>query len=386
MIGIEGGVEDIGPAGLRRIIGARSLILFLIELLFRRHGPGEKAGFFGSSRDIGNGPVLLGESEVEAGIDAGLVVLGIGRLARPDLGHDVGLGVIFLGFRLEPLQGLDVLIRVSGVVAGRRVHAEAVDADVRPELDDVRKLALYGVRIQIEVRHLAPETAFIIIFRPHQDIVAVSSLAAVIIVADVGALGDGRRHLVRVFKVDVRMLDEIGLGFRKPGVLAGGMVHHHVENDGNAPPVALGHEFPVVIESPEFRIDIFIIRDVVLMIGRGRADGSEPDGIAVEVVGRGGNPVADIVKLTDDALQVPDSVPVRIREGVGENLVGRHIIGCGPGPALLRRHGLDDGGIQLGRLLRRRVIRVFRIRSLDGAACREAQGQGPGQEGGQGAR
>src|SRR4029079_11601320 len=116
---------------------------------------------------------------------------------------------------------------------------------------------------------------------------------------------------VRAGRVAPRLLE--------PAMGRGGVVHHQVEHDPDAPAMRLGDEAIEVGEGPEDRVDRVVIGDVVADIEAGRrVDRREPDRIDAE---RLLGPVLEVVELADQAGQVTDAVAVRVCERARIDLV-----------------------------------------------------------------
>ena len=123
-----------------------------------------------------------------------------------------------------------------------------------------------------------------------------------------------------------------GDGLLEPDVVVGGVVRDDVDDDADAAGVQ-GFEHGVeVVEGPQARVDVAVVRHVVAAVGElGGIEGTQPDRVDAEfaqVVGAGG-----------DARQIAQPVAVRVGEAAGVDLVDD-----GLAPPL--RHGGRGGGVE----------------------------------------
>ena len=96
----------------------------------------------------------------------------------------------------------------------------------------------------------------------------------------------------------------------------GTMVGNDVDDDPDAEIGSFFDQLLGLSQGPEHRIDVAVVGDVVAAVRhRGGVPGREPDGIDAEV--------AQVGKLRPHAGQIPDAVPVAVREAADVHLVDR---------------------------------------------------------------
>ena len=189
------------------------------------------------------------------------------------------------------------------------VDAEAVDAAVEPEAEDVEHGLLdFGVA-PVEVG-LGGEEGVVVVLAG--GVVELPGAAAEVAEPVVGraAVGGGVAPDVPVALGVVARRSR----FDEPGVLVGGVVGDEVEEHLQAAAVGFVDEAVEVGEGAEERVDVGVVGDVVAEVGhRGGEDGGEPDGVDAEPL--------EVVEALDDAGEVADAVAVGVLEGAGVDLV-----------------------------------------------------------------
>ena len=96
----------------------------------------------------------------------------------------------------------------------------------------------------------------------------------------------------------------------------GAMVRNDVDDDPDAEIGSLFDQLLGLSQGPEHRVDVAVVGDVVAAVRhRGRVPGREPDGIYAEV--------AQVGELRPYPAQIPDAVPVAVREAADVHLVDR---------------------------------------------------------------
>ena len=133
-----------------------------------------------------------------------------------------------------------------------------------------------------------------------------------------GGVGIGVVIVVLVFRIVVFMrLQEI----LEPVVLLGGVVHHQIQNDLYATLMAQRDQLLQVFLGAELGIHPVVIGGIVLVVGGGGENGTEPDALHAQTDAGVGIAVVEVVKAVDDAPQVADAVAVGIGEGAYKDLI-----------------------------------------------------------------
>ncbi len=174
------------------------------------------------------------------------------------------------------------------------VHAEAVHADlVQPVIGYFEHVLGHSGVVVVQVGHTAPEQTEIITLFP-----LVPAIALVFILPDVVIAIWGVRVAVRIYE---------------PGMLAGGMVENQVNDDADVAFVRFFEQGLEIVHCAVFGVDGVIIEHVISVIGRRWVDGHQPDGGDAERF--------EIVQLLDNAVEIADTVIVRVVERADEYLV-----------------------------------------------------------------
>ena len=190
----------------------------------------------------------------------------------------------------------------------RDVDPKAVDAAVEPEAEDLVEAVLHGLVMPVEIGLLGREEVEVVVARL---LVERPGRAAECGRPGVrrAAVPAGPEHVA--LPVGVR-----GVGDRvpKPLVLVGRVVGNNVDRHLDPALVRVGDELVEVGERAEERIDVDIVCDVVAVVGLRRGvEGRQPERVDAELL-QVGQPGAD-------ALQVADTVPVRVLEAADIDLV-----------------------------------------------------------------
>jgi len=260
-------------------------------------------------------------------IGAGTMGSGIAEVAAA-AGHTVylrdasdaaierGLGMIRASLDKRVARGkLDgaerdaVLARVPGFAGpfaldheGNGIHAEARDPELQPEAHDLADLGLHRRIGGVEVGLKVVEAMEVVLARD-------------LIVAP-GRLLHAREHhaLVVVFRQLLRpeiVVAILGFGalarILEPGMLIGGVVDDQIDQDAHAELMRLMREIDEVTQRAVGGIHLVVIADVVAVVAaRGLLERVQPDA-------RGAQP-RDIVEAAHQALEVPDTVTVRVEK------------------------------------------------------------------------
>ena len=235
------------------------------------------------------------------------------RRRREDVVHlrvVVGVLVLDVAVAVGVVSGQVGVVVEVGVFEEARdgVDAEAVDALVHPEAEDVGH-GFLDLRIApVEVGLLLVE-------------VVVVPLTGLLVVGPGGVAEPGLPVVGRAgqdaFAVAPDVPVALGIGARRarldePRVLVGGVVDDVVHDDADAALLGLGDHAVEVGHGAVFGIDGGVVGDVVAVVDAGRGiHGRDPDGVDAEVV--------EVVEARGDAVDVADAVAV----GVLESCAGR---------------------------------------------------------------
>ena len=203
----------------------------------------------------------------------------------------------------------------------RGVEAEAVDAEIDVILRDLEHLLPYERIIEIELRHIAREIAFVIMLRAEYLRIAPACGRAVHL-----AVIPGIEIVVLAVRLALLMLRT---ELREPFVLPAGMIDRQVDYHLYAALMAEIDERLEIVHRAEVGIDRVIIGHVVLMIGRRTENGRQPYALHSERSAGGGITVVKIIHPVDNALQIAYAVAVRIGERADEHLIENALITCG---------------------------------------------------------
>src|SRR5262249_51262765 len=103
-------------------------------------------------------------------------------------------------------------------------------------------------------------------------------------------------------------------GLPEPGMLAGAMVRHEIEDDAYAALVQRARQRVEIAKRPEARIDIDIVGDVIAEVGHRRGgDRRQPDRIDAEP--------AQIIDALEDSAEIADAIAVAVLEGARIDLI-----------------------------------------------------------------
>jgi hypothetical protein len=251
-------------------------------------------------REVEGHVALVTIAEVRDHIGRPLVGLGQQHPAR----------VLLVDFLADPLQELVGLGQVLAVGAltlehvGHGIEAEPVQAHVQPEPDDLEHDLLDLGVVVVEVRLVGEEA------------VPVEGLGLGI-PGPVGGLGvDEDDAGVQVALVGVGPHVPVALGragparLLEPGVLVGGVVHHHVGDHPDAAGVGRLEEVVEVAEGAVVGQDREVVADVVAAVAqRGLVDRQQPDAVdpqPLQVVEPLGQPAEVALAVAVAVLEPPD--------------------------------------------------------------------------------
>ena len=209
------------------------------------------------------------------------------------------------------------------------IQPEAVDAHVRPRLQDLQHRAHDMRIVEVEVRLMAEEAVPVVLLR-HRIPRPVRGL---------GVGEDDARALVLLVAVAPHVVVALARALRRaprrlePGVLVGGVVDHELGDHLEPAAMRLGHEGAEVLARPVVRMHVAVIGDVVaVVLERRRIERQQPHRVDAELL--------DVVELGGEAGEVADAVAVRVEERLDVQLVDDRV--------LVPERGVRQRGLRLG--------------------------------------
>ena len=232
------------------------------------------------------------------------------------LGQQDAVGVLRVdggAHLLEEVMGLGQVLAVGALTleeVRHGVQAEAVQAEVQPEAQDVEhRLADLRV-VEVEVRLVGEEAVPVV---GAGDVVPGP-------VRRLGVREDDPRVLVAVRRVGPHVpvaLGRAGRGLARPlepRVVRGGMVHDEVGDDAQAALVCGLHEGLDVVDRPVVRVDLVVVGDVVAAVAqRAGVHRQQPDDVDPQPL--------QVVELLGQAAEVARAVGVAVEEPAQVDLV-----------------------------------------------------------------
>ena len=98
-----------------------------------------------------------------------------------------------------------------------------------------------------------------------------------------------------------------------------GMVDHQVHDDPDSPLLCLSQEFFHIGHVPKDVSNGLIIRNIITVVIHGRlVNRREPDGRDPQFL--------QVIQLTDNPLQVTDSIPITVHKGLGIDLINASLV------------------------------------------------------------
>ena len=209
------------------------------------------------------------------------------------------------------------------------IQPEAVDAHVRPRLQDLQHRAHDMRIVEVEVRLMAEEAVPVVLLR-HRIPRPVRGL---------GVGEDDARALVLLVAVAPHVVVALARALRRaprrlePGVLVGGVVDHELGDHLEPAAMRLGHERAEVLARPVVRMHVAVIGDVVaVVLERRRIERQQPHRVDAELL--------DVIELRGEPAEVADAVAVRVEERLDVQLVDDRV--------LVPERGVRQRGLRLG--------------------------------------
>ena len=202
-----------------------------------------------------------------------------------------------------------MVVRIEG---SHRIETEAVHALVQPEADDLADLLPHCFIRQVKIRHAGPEACFVIKIGTFERLVAGLLFIREIVIRDL-------RARLRISLCGAKCIRSS----LEPGMFRRRVVERQIQDHLDVPGVARLKECFQVGHRPILRIDVHVIRHIILVVRRRGEDRHQPDAAAAEVVRRLRIAVIHIVQRLEGTLQVPDPVAITVRERVNEDLIAR---------------------------------------------------------------
>ena len=153
-----------------RIYGVR--VIFPKEICYLDH-----LGCKGRRRLLARRPfrdqsILICKGEVKAGIDATGIIPGILFHSIPYFCDYIDVLLLCLYRIFKPGKIVDIRADTSARIFLGCIQAKTIHTMINPEPGNLRKFRPYRITLHIQVRHLAPEAAFIIIIASFQFLIA----------------------------------------------------------------------------------------------------------------------------------------------------------------------------------------------------------------------
>ena len=215
------------------------------------------------------------------------------------------------------------------------VAAEAVDALVHPERDDVLQFVAYGRGARIVVPLLPGLSGVGMQVAVVERGLDVEEVLHVVAVARGVAANEflGRERILRIAPDIVVAVLQFRIGFGRltePRMFVRRVARHEIQTDADAQVVGLADELHQLGIGAETRVDPVEIGDVVTAVLEfAPEDGAEPNGVRAQAF--------DVGQFGADAFQITDAVAVAVFEGGGVDVVenplfepfGDLLCGCG---------------------------------------------------------
>ena len=164
------------------------------------------------------------------------------------------------------------------------IHAEAIDAAVKPPVHHVVHRATYGRVLPVEVRLLLRELV--------QEVLATlravlpsgtAKVGAPLVGLGTGLAGSGA-GTGGTPPIPVGVLIILVFGRFKPGVFIGSVIDNKIHHDLEPALVGLGQQLVHIVERAEQGVDVLVVGDVVaVVVLRGPVDRREPEHIHAKI-------------------------------------------------------------------------------------------------------
>ena len=188
-----------------------------------------------------------------------------------------------------------------------RIHPEAVRPQLDPEGRRLLQLPAHRFLFQIQIRHARPENAFIVPLRPrHRMVVFILLFSGKMIIPRI-------RTGFLVNLLPRLQPCQIFAGGLKPGMLRGGMIYRHIDDQADVPLPAILRQPPEILRRAVLLVHAAVIRHVIFVVGRRGHHRHEPDSRKSHVL--------YVIQLLRHAVQIPGFVPVRIVKGGDKDLI-----------------------------------------------------------------
>ncbi len=249
-------------------------------------------------------------TEVRRRVGGPLVGLGQ-QHAIVELGVDVAAQVA------QEAVGLgQVLAAGAGALeqVGHRVEAQAVDAELEPEVDHAQHLLAHLGVVEVEVGLVGVEAVPVVglgdrIPRP---------VGALEVGEDDARLGVLLRAVAPHVVVALRAARRGVAGALEPCVVRRGVVEHQLGDHAQAPLVGLVEQLRHVVDAPVRGVHAHVVGDVIAAVAqRRRVERQQPQ--------RGDAEVAQVVELADEAGEIAHAVAVGVVKGAHVQLVDQRV-------------------------------------------------------------
>ena len=233
-----------------------------------------------------------------------------------------------VGQELERLREVLAVRSLSLEQVGDGVQPQPVDAEAEPEVHDVEHRRSYPRLVEVEVRLMGVEAMPVVL--PGDGIPR--PVRRLEVAEDDAGVGIAVRRVRPHVEVALPRAGFGGAGALEPRMLLRGVVHDHLGDHAQIPPVCLAQQGPEVSHRPVGRVDRLVRGDVVAVVAERRwVEGEQPDGRCAQV--------SDVIQPFHETGQVADTVGVAVLVRPHVQLVDHGILVPAGGGRSERRHG-----------------------------------------------
>ena len=251
-----------------RLFREGAIQLFLVPHVLCEAGRGSR-----SLHDLRDPAIRAGKCEVKQRVDPALVIAGVDLLVFPRFSYKIGVRTDLLHCDIQPRQKFNIRCMVIRIEGSHRIETEAVHALIQPEADDLADLLPHCFIRQVKIRHAGPEACFVIKIGTFERLVAGLLFIREIIIRDL-------RARLGISVSGAKCLHSSP----EPGMFRRRVVERQIQDHLDVPGVARLKECFQIGHRPILRVDINVIRHVILVVRRRGEDRHQPDAAAAEII------------------------------------------------------------------------------------------------------